>query len=211
MNYVLHKNDLRELAATEGVFTTAQAGRFGISPNDLAQYTKSGTVERIAHGAYRLCGSTPSTLDELKAIWKLTDPDKLSHERMGIAYWDGVSIGGSTAAAIHGIGDFHLSPYRLIAPQRIQSRRKCARFGKRSVDATDVVFIEGLPVTRMERTLVDLVLDNEDPSLIEGAYRDAKSKGLDMKRLERLLKEEASYPRYEYAVISLSEVMADGL
>lgn len=36
----------------------------------------------------------------------------------------------------------------------------------------------GLPVTRAERTLADLCLDCEDPSLVEGAFRDAAAKGL---------------------------------
>ena len=211
MIYVTHKNDLRELASTEGVFTTAQAERFGISPNDLSQYAKSGTVERIIHGAYRLSGSGASELDELKAIWKLTCPGKLSYERMNPSDWDGVSIGGSTAAAIHGIGDFHLSPYRLLAPKRVQSRRRCASFARRVVDIGDVMFVEGLPVTRIERTLVDLILDSEDPSLIETAYYEAQEKGLDEERFDSLLKEQASYPRYEYAVITLGKGPTDEL
>ena len=43
----------------------------------------------------------------------------------------------------------------------------------RNVDEGDVAWMGGLPVTRAERTLADLCLDCEDPSLVEGAFRDA--------------------------------------
>lgn len=50
--------------------------------------------------------------------------------------------------------------------------------GVRNVDEGDMVWMGGLPVTRAERTLADLCLDCEDPSLAEGAFRDAAAQGL---------------------------------
>ena len=50
------------------------------------------------------------------------------------------------------IGDFYLSPYRILAPRRINSRNAEARFGIRGVPRDDVSFIEGIPVTGAERT-----------------------------------------------------------
>ena len=103
--------------------------------------------------------------------------------------WDGVTVAGSTAASILGIGDFYLSPYRILAPRRINSRNAEARFGIRGVPRDDVSFIEGIPVTGAERTLVDLVLDGEEPSLVQDAFADARAKGLDTEKLERLAAE----------------------
>ena len=48
---------------------------------------------------------------------------------------------------------------------------------------------DGLPVTKPERTLVDLCLDFEDPSLIIDAYNDALGRGLDIQRLKALVEE----------------------
>lgn len=113
-------------------------------------------------------------LDQIQ-IWKLTASTAFSWERQ--AKWDGVAVGGSAATWLLGIGDFHLSPYRIYAPERINSKIESARFGVRNVDEGDMVWMGGLPVTRAERTLADLCLDCEDPSLAEGAFRDAAAQG----------------------------------
>lgn len=80
----------------------------------------------------------------------------VTHERVSASGWDGVTVGGSTAAAILGIGDSCPSPYCLYAPRRIRSRDSSVRFATRTVSREDVSFAEGMPVTRLERTLVDL-------------------------------------------------------
>ena len=176
---------MNELSASEGVFTSGQAARLGITTKALSQAVASGRAERIAHGAYRLAGTPATGLDRAAAIWKLTAPEKFTHERM--AAWDGIAIGGTSAASILGIGDFWLSPYRIYAPRRINSRIADASFATRAVDGKDVAWVDGLPVTKPERTLVDLCLDFEDPSLVEGALRDAARKGLDFGRLALLV------------------------
>ena len=180
---------MNELSASEGVFTTAQAMRLGIPRNVLAKARQAGKLVRIAHGAYRMAGTPASQLDELTAAWKLTDPAKMTHERVPVDAWDGIAVAGNTAASILGIGDFYLSPYRILAPRRINSRNAEARFGIRGVPRDDVSFIEGIPVTGAERTLVDLVLDGEEPSLVQDAFADARAKGLDTEKLERLAAE----------------------
>lgn len=181
---------IAELSESEGIFTTAQAERVGVPRDALHDAAESGFIERIAHGAYRMVGVGSSFTDELLAIWKLTAPGKFTHERLRVAEWDGVVVGGSSAASILDIGDFHLSPYRIFAPRRINSRNGKARFAKRLVARDDVRFVNGLPVTRAERTLFDLVLDNEDLSLVADAMRDAwqADRGFDFRRLAELLK-----------------------
>lgn len=177
---------MNELSASEGVFTTAQAMRLGIPRNVLAKAREAGKLVRIAHGAYRMAGTPASQLDELTAAWKLTDPAKMTHERVPVDAWDGIAVAGNTAASILGIGDFYLSPYRILAPRRINSRNVETRFGMRDISRNEVSFASGIPVTSIERTLVDLVLDGEDPSLVEDALSDAREKGLDEERLIRL-------------------------
>lgn len=60
---------------------------------------------------------------------------------------------------------------------------------KREIAEQDIVWLDGLPVTKPERTLVDLCLDCEDPSLIIDAYNDALGQGLDMQWLKDLVEE----------------------
>ena len=105
-----------------------------------------------------MVGSGSSYTDELVAVWKLTSPSLFTYERMRFSAWDGIVVGGQTAASLTGVGDFHLSPFRLYAPKRFNTRNRLARFGKRIVAREDVVFQQGVPVTKMERTISDLVL-----------------------------------------------------
>jgi hypothetical protein len=69
----------------------------------------------------------------------------------------------------------------------MRSNALSATFATRRVEREDVSFSEGLPVTGPERTLVDLVLDDEDPSLVIDALGDAREGGLDVTSLERLV------------------------
>ena len=189
MKYANNIAAIDELSASEGVFTTAQAQRLGISRNASPTPARSGasSASPTARIASR-CAEPETDGDELAAIWKLTASTAFSWERQ--AKWDGVAVGGSTAAWLLGIGDFHLSPYRIYAPERINSKIESARFGVRNVDEGDMAWIGGLPVTRAERTLADLCLDCEDPSLVEGAFRDAAAQGLiDPAKLGGLLDE----------------------
>jgi predicted transcriptional regulator of viral defense system len=189
MKKTKHIPAIAELSEAEGVFTTAQAERMGITRDALHDAVESGRLDRVVRGAYRMVGSGSTYADELIAIWKLTDPSAFSHERMRFDTWDGIAVGGHTAASLLGIGDFHLSPYRIYAPRRINSRNPVADFAKRHVSREEVAFTQGLPVTKAERTIFDLVRDDEDASLVADALRDAayKDRGFDFEKLARFL------------------------
>ncbi|WP_297746256.1 type IV toxin-antitoxin system AbiEi family antitoxin domain-containing protein [uncultured Tessaracoccus sp.] len=184
-----HVEAIARLSESEGVFTTAQAARMGIPRDALHDAVASGRIERIMHGAYRMIGSGSSFADELTAIWKLTAPARFTHERLRVAEWDGITVGGSTASALLEIGDLHVSPYRLYAPRRVNTRNTAVRFAKRAVPRSDVTFVQGLPVTRPERTVFDLVVDDEDFSLVADVLRDAwqADRGFGFKKLRELL------------------------
>jgi predicted transcriptional regulator of viral defense system len=189
MNYSNHIASIAELSESEGVFTTAQAERVGVTRDALHDAVESGRLQRVMRGAYRMVGSGSSYTDELVAVWKLTAPSLFTYERMRFSAWDGIVVGGQTAASLMGIGDFHLSPFRLYAPKRFNTRNRLTRFGKRIVAREDVVFQQGVPVTKMERTISDLILDNEDMSLVADALQDAlhASQAFDLEKLAGFL------------------------
>ena len=174
-----HVESIAQLSESERVFTTAQAARMGIPRDALHDAVESGRLERIMRGAYRMVGAGSAYTDELVAIWKLTAPEKFSHERMRISHWDGIVVGGSSASSLLEIGDLHLSPYRLYAPKRINTRNPSSNFAKREVAREDVSFSMGVPVTRAERTVFDLIVDDEDLSLVADVLRDASHKDRD--------------------------------
>lgn len=187
MKYRDHVSSIAELAESEGVFTTAQATRLGIPRDALHDAFESGRLERIVHGAYRLVGSSSRETDELVALWKLTAPKLFTHER--IAEWDGICVGGTSAAYLNGIGDLHLSPYRIYSRKRINSRNPSARFSKRDVARRDVSFEQGVPITKPERTVLDLVVDREEPSNVVDVFKEAveSDRSFNYNRLKKLL------------------------
>ena len=134
-----------------------------------------------------MAGTQRRDTDELDAFWKLTNPSLCAWERK--RQWDGIAVSGATAANLQQMGDFYLSPSRMTAPMRINTRNESLSFAKREIAEQDIVWLDGLPVTKPERTLVDLCLDGEDPSLIIDAYHDALGRGLDTQRLKDLVKE----------------------
>lgn len=195
MNGMDYTSLINELSASEGIFTTAQAERLGIPRAALSNAQKSSKIIRVAHGAYRTAATQSAFTDELAAIWKLTNPKRMSYERMKESAWDGIAIAGATAASLLGIGDFYLTPYRILAPQRINSRNAEAHFGTRQIAREDITFGLGFPITKIERTLVDLILDSEEASLIIDAYHDAQAKGLSQPHLKELVEQECSSKR----------------
>lgn len=78
---------------------------------------------------------------------------------------------------------------------------KSASFAIRRVDPDDVSWIKGLPVTRPERTLVDLCLDNEEWSLVEDSFNSEGN--LDYDRLVKII---ADQPERKSVQESLSVI-----
>ena len=182
-----HMQATSKPSASERIFTTAQAKCLGVPRNALAKACAAGRLLRVMHGVYRMAGVPSAETDEFEASWKLTAPSLFTHERVQPSAWDGIAAGGATAASIHGVGDFYLSLYILIAPQRARSRFPGVTFAARELLCDDVIFKDGLPVTRIERMILDLVLLGEDPSLVRDALADARKAGLDEDRLRYLI------------------------
>ena len=65
----------------------------------------------------------------------------------------------------------------------MHSRFPGVTFAARELLRDDVISKDGLPVTRIERMILDLVLLGEDPSLVRDALADARKAGLDEGRL----------------------------
>ena len=79
----------------------------------------------------------------------------------------------ATAAWLHGLGEVNPEPLTFTHPVRRQTRKGGLRFVRASIGAQEVMTLGGLPVTTMERTILDLLSDGEDLSLLSAVLRDA--------------------------------------
>lgn len=182
---------IAELAASEdGVFTSGQALRAGIPRYALSYAARVGRIERLRHGAYRLTATIGSDLDDLRAVYKLTAPSVFTYERLARDF-DGVAVCGASAAYVLGVGDLQPVPWEVAVPQRFNSRLKGVRFRVKTVEPRDVTWLDGVCVTRVERTVADFALGGEEESLVADVLVDVMRRygatDFDMRRLRELI------------------------
>ena len=208
-----HTKAVNEIAASQmGLFTTAQAERFGVSRNVIAYMAKTSKIERIEQGVYRIAGMPFDEKQGIYAVWLGTNPRLMAYERS--ANFDGIVVGGRSAAACYGVGDFFLSPYRFLVRNRINSKRQNVIFTISKVGESDIVRLDGgLPVTSITRTLYDLAMDYDDSFQVEQIIYDTIKNNLplNVERLLELKAEKSRRGRYDFSgIIASAEKLRSG-
>ncbi|HUP69051.1 MAG TPA: tetratricopeptide repeat protein [Acidimicrobiales bacterium] len=158
--------------AHRGYFTAAEAGAAGISRRSLTHHASTGTLHRVAHGIYRLpLYPDPHPMEDVVVA----------------ALWAGVgsAISHQSALALHGLGE-RPPVVHVTTPTPFRGRREgvvvhCQRLG-----VVEIVAIDTVAVTTVERALVDVA--TADPDLARTAVRLALTRGLtSIERLEASL------------------------
>jgi hypothetical protein len=179
---------LRELsgltASQWGMVTTAQAVARGITRMQLSRLAEDGQIERLGHGIYRDAGAPSGRFDGLKAAWLSINPKLTAEQRLLKKQKDAV-VSGATASYLLNLGDLVPEPYEFTVPARRQTQRDELTFRVRQLGTQDVTIREGLPVTRLEQTIADLVESRLDRSLVADVLEDADA--VDRQRLADLL------------------------
>lgn len=179
--------ELEYLASSQwGLFTTAQASALGVRGTQVSRMVTSGAVEVMRRGVYRYTVGEETCLAYVKAAWLAAYPVPTAAVRLRLRPFDAV-VAGRTAAVLHGIGDLHEDPYTFIVIARRQTSAVDLAFHMWPIEARDITFVEGLPVTTMERTIADLVRERQDPGHVRQAATEALKRGMDSMRLESLL------------------------
>ncbi len=146
-----------------GYFTTAQAVKSGVTRQLLAYHCDEGNLERVAHGIYRLRRFPAQPFEDLivTCLWAGSDT-VVSHE---------------TALAVYELGDAMPATMHITVPRRFRGRRSGVRVHQAALPAKDRSSYNGVPVTSVERTLID-VAATSDPSLALGAAEEALARGV---------------------------------
>ncbi|UUU45173.1 type IV toxin-antitoxin system AbiEi family antitoxin domain-containing protein [Streptomyces sp. NBC_00162] len=160
-----------------GLVTARQAQAAGLSRVDLTRLIDAELLLRSAHGIYQLAGATPTSHLDIKAAWLRLDPATLAWERP----LDGdraAVVSYASACQLHDIGDIPADNVEISVPVRRTTRENGVILHKAAIPSGDMTFLEGLPVTTVDRTICDLLRSRADGGHIGRVLADADQRGL---------------------------------
>jgi predicted transcriptional regulator of viral defense system len=155
-----------------GYFATWQAAEVGYSRSLVAHHAGTGVFERTATGVYRLSRYPASDMEDLFRAWLLLGPAAvISHE---------------SAMSVYGLSELVPGEIHATVPRNASRRRTGIRLHTAALATADVTSREGLPLTTVERTLMDVTRTGVSPEIVEQAVREALARGLtDTERLTK--------------------------
>lgn len=168
------------LAADQyGLITSAQARAHGVDGVTLLRLREAGLLEGVGRGVYQVVGAaTPSHLD-IRVAWLRLDPARPAWERDGRGGKDGV-VSHRSACLVHELGDIPARKVELTVPGRLTTREPWVTLHQHAgpLEPGEIAVVDGLPVTSVQRTVLDLLRDGADAGHIGGVIADAEHRGL---------------------------------
>lgn len=164
---------LFELAATQGgYFTAVQAREIGYDSRTLWHHVKTGQLEHVSRGFYRLAEFPAHSHEDVTAAWVKAGPDRaaVSHET-ALALYDLAPI------RQHNI---HITVQREHRPSKRQARLPGVQVHTISqpFHPGEVIQRFGVKVTSPARSIADAAEAGTDPSTIHEVIGSALRQGL---------------------------------
>ncbi len=184
-----HRRQLAQLASDRsGIFTAARARAIGITSSMLAYYSRMGTIERLAHGVYRLADSPSSNRDPLIAA--------------SAALGDGAVVSHESALQLYGVSDVAPSRVHVTVPRSRRYVTAPARDVElhtttRPFELGDVIQHDGFRATSLSRSIVDAARTHTGPEQIVMAVREGLRRGLlSHRELDRAVRKASARVRH---------------
>lgn len=158
-------NKLYHIAeAQAGYFTTGQAETTGVDRPRLSRFVTTGRLQRVRNGVYRLTHFPCSRYEDLFIAWLETGPNSvISHESALVLY----DLSDALPVAIH-----------VTVPRTASRRRHGLRLHTSHITQAEITSHEGLPVTTVPRTIIDVAAAGLSDELVEQAIYQALAQGL---------------------------------
>lgn len=144
-----------------GMVTSAQAKAVGVDGVTLLRMVDAGLLERVRRACYLVTAAAQPVHVQERAAWLLLNPAVPAWERPRLDPAGGV-VSHSSAALIHDIGDLLADTIEITVPRRRGTREPDLKLRLATLDENDVTLVEGLPVTTVERTIIDHLADHHD-------------------------------------------------
>ena len=166
-------------ANQDGLVTSAQAMARGIEGVTLRRLRDAGLLEPVGRGVYLISGATTPTHLEIRIAWLRLDPPRPAWERDGRGEKDGV-VSHRSACLLHQLGDIPAPNVELTVPGRLTTREPWVTLHRHDgpLSAEEITVVDGLPVTTVDRTILDLLQDGADGGHVGGVIADAERHGL---------------------------------
>lgn len=159
-----------------GLVTAAQSRAVGVGNVTLLRLVEAGLLVRVRHGVYQLTASEESAHLPEKSAWLALRP--------AVAGWgrpkldpDGGVLSHRSAALLHGVGELITERIEITVPRRRTTRDREILLRQRELSEDEVTLVDGLPVTTVERTVVDLLDEHVDASHIGQILHEADRQG----------------------------------
>jgi predicted transcriptional regulator of viral defense system len=147
-----------------GYFTAAQARQAGFSRSLLSYHVGRSRFVRVRPRVYRLAHFPASPHEDLFVASLEAGPGAvLSHD---------------SALALYGLSDLLPAQVHLTVPRTASRRRRGIRLHTKRLSPQEVTRYEGLPVTTVQRTLVDVSAAGLADEQVQLAIRQAQRRGL---------------------------------
>jgi predicted transcriptional regulator of viral defense system len=175
-----------DIAADQhGYVTARQADEAGVRKMALVMMERRGVMERVSRGVYRLVhfpiGPAAEYIEAV--LWPATAVGTLSHD---------------SALALFEVSDVNPGRIHITVPRNLRIRRVTPpRLAVHHADIPDEdrdVF-DGIPVTKLARTLRDCRAAGLGDEVLGRALLDAERQGLVNRREAEQLREELQLPR----------------
>ena len=184
-------NELLALAEeNDGLVTASQARAIGIVDSVLARLTGRRKLERVARGVYRIPYYPSDRLSQYReaVLWA-----RASHGP------ENVALSHETAMAVFGISDVNPSRVHISVPKGARLRRRKPKWiviHRGDLPPADVTLHEGLPVTTVAKSVLDVLNATGRLGLARQAIKDARKEGyLSTAEVNRLTCQLNQYPR----------------
>lgn len=147
-----------------GYFTAAQARQAGFSRPLLSYHLNAGRFIRVKPRVYRFVQFPASPYEDLFVARLQAGPDAvISHD---------------SALALYELSDLLPDQIHVTVPRTASRRRPGLRLHTKRLDREDVTQYEGLPVTTVQRTLIDVAAAGLAGEQVRQAIREALRRGL---------------------------------
>lgn len=167
-------NELYGLAEDhDGLLLSKDARALGIRDSVLVRLAQRGRLERVSRGVYRIAHYPADRLAQYREAVLWAQASHHGPERIALSH--------GTALLIYGISDLNPSRVHLTVPISARLRRErplWIMLHRADLAEQDVGQHEGIPVTSVERSILDVLLTTKRAEIARQAVSGALREGL---------------------------------